>query len=216
MIALAWVLAIFMTLTLHEFSHALVARMCGDKTAEYAGRLTLNPIAHIDIWGLIALLILGFGWAKPVPYNPYNLKDPKWDSVKVALAGPASNLIFALIAAIVIRLIIAFGLVGGANLMIVFLFFIVLINLFLAIFNIIPVHPLDGSKLLFALLDNPKYAGFRQAIAVRGPQVLMALIVISIISNFNIFFFLSAPAYATCSVMLGQNCSWFFSSLFAL
>ena len=80
-IAVAWLVAILLTLTIHEFSHALVGKLRGDKTAVYEGRLTLNPMAHLDPTGFILLLLFGFGWAKPVPYNPYNLKDPKWDSV---------------------------------------------------------------------------------------------------------------------------------------
>src|SRR3989339_1659402 len=109
MVALAWVAAILLSLTIHEFSHALVSMWRGDHTAERAGRLTLNPLAHLDLMGFIPILLLGFGWAKPVPYNPYNLKNPKWDSVLVGIAGPVTNLLLAVIAAIIMRLLIVNG-----------------------------------------------------------------------------------------------------------
>src|SRR3989338_6823830 len=108
-VAIVWVLAIVIALTVHEFSHALAGKWRGDKTAEYEGRLTLNPMAHIDWIGFIPLLLLGFGWAKPVPFNPYNLRDPKWDSVLIALAGPASNFILALLSGFALRLLIGSG-----------------------------------------------------------------------------------------------------------
>ncbi len=206
-LAAAWLLAIFMALTVHEFSHALVAKWRGDRTAEDAGRLTLNPISHIDGWGLAALLLLGFGWAKPVPFNPYNLKNPKWDSVAIALAGPASNLILAVAATVALRILLSTGAVAAGNLLLVFLFFTIIINLFLLFFNVIPVHPLDGSKLFIALLDHPKYASFLHTIMIRGPQVLMAFVLVSLLTHWNVFFFVSAPAYAACGGLMGRECA---------
>ncbi len=215
-IALVWVVAIFTSLTIHEFSHALAGKLRGDRTAEREGRLTLNPLAHIDLMGLIPLFIFGFGWAKPVPFNPYNLKNPKWDSVLIALAGPASNLILAIISAIAFRILIGTGVIEGINLLAIFLFFLILLNLFLLFFNIVPIHPLDGSKLFFALFDKPQYAQLRQWVAVRGPQVLMIAIVIAILTNINIFFFVSAPSFATCNALIGGSCSGFFGAIFSL
>lgn len=134
---------------IHEFSHAWAAYASGDPTAKNEGRLTLNPIPHLDMLGtvIIPLFLLFFvngfiGWAKPVPFNPYNLKNQKWGRTIVALAGPFSNFVIALIFGLLIRfsffpfLLIPFS-------------FIVYINIFLALFNLIPVPPLDGSKLLF-------------------------------------------------------------------
>src|SRR3989338_10830538 len=135
-IAVAWLVAILLTLTIHEFSHALVGKLRGDKTAEYEGRLTLNPLAHVDPTGFILLLLFGFGWAKPVHYNPYNLQDPKWDSVKIALAGPVSNFLVALFAGIVFRLLVGAGIIPLLNLLSIFLFLLILLNLFLMLFNI--------------------------------------------------------------------------------
>jgi len=213
MFAFAWVLAILLSLTVHEFSHALVGRVRGDKTAEREGRLTLNPLSHIDPFGFIAMLLFGFGWAKPVPFNPYNLKNPKWDAVAIALAGPASNLIIAAIAAIAIRVLVGTQVITELNLLIIFLFLVLLLNLFLMFFNIIPVHPLDGSKLFFALFDAPKYARARAWLLQWGPNVLFALVMISIISNFDVFFFVSLPAYATCDALLGESCGAFFGAI---
>lgn len=143
-----------------------MANWLGDPTAKYAGRLTLNPIPHIDPIGSVALPLLLwlsgssvlFGWAKPVPYNPYNLRDQKYGSALVGLAGPGANLLLALVFGIVIRILIAF--VSGSTVLFVFislLSYVVLINIFLAIFNLVPIPPLDGSKILYALLPDSAY-----------------------------------------------------------
>jgi len=164
---------------IHEVSHGVSALWQGDSTAKYAGRLNLNPFNHIDIWGSIIVPIFmylsvgfAFGWAKPVPYNPYNLKNQKWGPALVALAGPGSNLILAIIFAIMAKLIalpvavkieiikhatdfstIA-PLIAGSFEAIFFEICVVVIfmNVLLAFFNLIPIPPLDGSKLLFAVL----------------------------------------------------------------
>ncbi len=212
-LALVWVAAIFASLTIHEFFHALVGSWRGDKTAEREGRLTLNPFAHIDLFGLVAMLLFGFGWAKPVPFNPYNLKNPKWDSVLIALAGPGSNLVLALISAIAFRLVA--GSLGAGNLLTVFLFLLILLNLFLLLFNIIPIHPLDGSKLFFALFDHPKYAALRAFVAIRGPQILMFAIFVAILTNIDIFFFIAEPAYGICNGLIGNSCLGYFAAVFS-
>lgn len=212
-LALAWAVAIILSLTVHEFCHALVGKLRGDRTAEREGRLTLNPIAHMDPIGMVPLLLFGFGWAKPVPFNPYNLKNPKWDAVLIAIAGPVSNLVLAILAALVFRFFVGSGFITDINLLVVFLFFLILLNLFLFFFNLIPVHPLDGSKLFFALFDGPKYAVAREALLRYGPQVLFGLVLLSLFTSFNVFFFVSAPAYAVCSLLLGDSCIAF-TSLF--
>lgn len=214
-IAVAWLVAILLTLTIHEFSHALVGKLHGDKTAEYEGRLTLNPMAHLDPMGFILLLLFGFGWAKPVPYNPYNLKDPKWDSVKIALAGPFSNLVMAILAGIAFQVLVGGGMIQSMNLLAVFLFLSILLNLFLMLFNIIPVHPLDGSKLFFALFDHPKYQELRMFVATRGPQILFVAVLVSAFTSLNIFFFISEPAFAICDALIGGSCSGYFASIFS-
>lgn len=215
-IAVAWIAAIFLSLTVHEFSHALVGKLRGDKTAEYQGRLTLNPMSHIDPTGLILLLLFGFGWAKPVPYNPYNLKNPKWDSVKIALAGPGSNLIMAVIAGVAFQVLVGGEVIGPLNLLSIFLFLTILLNLFLMLFNIIPVHPLDGSKLFFALFDAPKYKELRTFVAQRGSQILMIAVLVSAFTSINIFFFISAPSFMICDALTGTSCGAYFGAIFSL
>lgn len=169
-----------MSVVVHEVAHGLMALKLGDPTAKYADRLTLNPIKHFDLWGsfivpffMIITFNFGFGWAKPVPYNPYNLRDQKMGPAWVALAGPASNIITAIIFALGAKLIplaysvklaianniFNFGelsvlLSGSFSAIFFWLFMMILtINIFLAIFNLIPIPPLDGSKLLFAFFD---------------------------------------------------------------
>lgn len=139
----------------HEYAHGLVAYKLGDDTAKKAGRLTLNPLVHIDLFGtiLLPLLLMStvgvfIGWAKPVPYNPINLSDKKYGSLKVAVAGPSTNILLAILMGIIIRMA---PIVGLSSVFVEFLAIAVYINLFLAIFNLIPIPPLDGSKILFDL-----------------------------------------------------------------
>ncbi len=148
---------LILSATLHEVAHGYVAYSLGDPTAKLAGRLTLNPLAHLDIFGSIVLPLLlylstagafVFGWAKPVPYNPYNLRAGKWGPTYVALAGPLTNLSLAVIFAIILRT----GIHTFSATFISICVMIVLTNVALAVFNLIPIPPLDGSKLLYALL----------------------------------------------------------------
>ncbi len=214
-LAIAWVIAILFSLTIHEFSHGLMAKFRGDPTAEREGRLSLNPLAHLDLFGFIPLLLFGFGWAKPVPFNPYNLKNPKWDSVLIALAGPFSNLVIASVSAIAFRFLAVGGTLAPDNLLTAFLFFLILLNLFLALFNMIPIAPLDGSKLFFALFDAPRHENLRQFVAIRGPQILMVAVLFSLFTNFDIFFFISRPAYMICHTLTGISCAGYQNMIFS-
>ena len=144
------------SVVIHEVSHGAVACALGDPTAKNEGRLTLNPISHLDFFGSFLLPVIMymsagfiFGWAKPVPYNPYNLKNQKWGPALVGVAGPVSNILIASVFGILIRFSAVLGL-PEAFLQIAF--FIVFLNLILAVFNLVPIPPLDGSKVLFALL----------------------------------------------------------------
>ena len=149
---------LIMSVVIHEVSHGFTAEYFGDKTARYAGRLTLNPLKHLDWFGSVILPLLlivtkaGFvvGWAKPVPYNPNNLSNRRWGTLSVALAGILANLAIALFFVAVIRLAFHFGVVYNPLYFICGL--IVFLNLLLAFFNLMPSPPLDGSKILFALL----------------------------------------------------------------
>lgn len=152
-------LVLIFSIVIHEFSHGWMADQLGDPTARYMGRLTLNPIPHIDPIGSVILpllLVLSgspfvVGWAKPVPYNPYNLKDQKKGPALVALAGPLANLLIALIFGALARILAAQDSITYAN-AIVFFDMIILYNVLLAIFNLVPLPPLDGSKILDSIL----------------------------------------------------------------
>ncbi|RKZ01862.1 MAG: site-2 protease family protein [Candidatus Hydrothermota bacterium] len=132
-------------LTIHEFSHGYVAYLCGDMTAAYHGRLTFNPLKHIDPIGFIALIVLHIGWAKPVPVNPHALRNPRRDALLVALAGPASNIATAIVSAFLLKLFLAMGMPSIVLQMIVGF---VYINVALGIFNLIPLPPLDGWRIV--------------------------------------------------------------------
>jgi len=152
---LFFIIVIIISAILHEYSHGWVAEQLGDPTARYAGRLTLNPLAHIDLFGSIILPLLFvlsgsgflFAYAKPVPYNPYNLRNQKWGPGLVALAGPFSNLILAFIFGLAIRFF-------PLDMFSPFFSIVVQANVALAIFNLVPIPPLDGSKVLFSILPD--------------------------------------------------------------
>lgn len=138
--------AVVIAITVHEFAHALSARSYGDDTAEYQGRLTLNPAAHYDPIGSTLFLLFGFGWAKPVPVNPNRMKRPRLDAIRCALWGPLSNILIALISGSIIRFLpVPLWLAG-------FLGILIFLNLYLALFNLIPFPPLDGSRIITNLL----------------------------------------------------------------
>ncbi len=157
------VIVLVFSAILHEISHGFVAEKLGDPTARLAGRLTLNPLKHLDPFGsvilplLLSLLPGGiiFGWAKPVPYNPFNLKNPEKGAALIALAGPASNLLIAAVLSVVYRLI-PFVAAGNQALLITgdLISAVVLINIVLGIFNLVPIPPLDGAKVILPLIPD--------------------------------------------------------------
>ncbi|MFH0928684.1 MAG: site-2 protease family protein [bacterium] len=175
--------AVIISLSIHEFMHGFVAFLLGDQTAKRAGRLTLNPLAHIDPVGTIILPIMlaiahlpVFGWAKPVPYNPYNLRDQRWGPVVVGLAGPASNLALFAASAFLLHTFAAF--IPLSNLLLMFLLTMTIVNAALAVFNLIPIPPLDGSKILYLWADRP---GVRRAIVfleLQGTWILIMYIIL--------------------------------------
>ena len=150
---------IFLTLPIHEWAHGFVSTKLGDPTPRYQGRLTLNPMAHIDVMGAIGILLFGIGWAKPVQVNARYYRNSKWGMALVALAGPLSNVILAFVLLILGNILIFVGLTELAIIQQVYLFlyYIALINISLAVFNLIPVPPFDGSRILFAVLPQKYY-----------------------------------------------------------
>lgn len=179
--AIFYIAILIMSIVIHEVSHGFMAEYFGDDTARNAGRLTLNPMKHLDLFGSIilpAVLILSkagfiFGWAKPVPYNPNNLRDRKWGTIAVASAGVLSNFFIAIIFGLIIRVSSSFALPDS------FYFItsaIVIVNLALGIFNLVPIPPLDGSKILFSFLPERAFS-FIQAYEQYSLILLLVFIV---------------------------------------
>lgn len=183
-------LALLVALPVHEFAHAFVAYKSGDLTAKMEGRLTLNPMAHFDMLGLLSLLFFHFGWGKPVPINPYNFKHRRLDSVLVSLAGIVSNYLLAFIVYpiavlywnYVYPLISAIGFLGYVGYVIgSALFYIVDMSLFLAVFNVLPLYPLDGFNLFDAL--NTTRGKFYQFMRNYSEYILLALLLLGVVAD---------------------------------
>lgn len=164
-----YIAALIMALTIHEFSHAYMAQVLGDDTAKLMGRLTLNPLAHLDLWGSILMLLAGFGWGKPVMVNPRKFQNPKFDNLTVSLAGPISNFLLAALVGLIIRFI------PMPDILVMGLSILVFFNLTLMIFNLLPIPPLDGSKILALFMRETTYMYFQQF----GFYILLILIVFS-------------------------------------
>lgn len=181
-----YIAILIMSIVIHEVSHGFMAEYFGDDTARNAGRLTLNPLKHLDMFGSIilpAILILSkagfvFGWAKPVPYNPNNLSDRKWGTIAVSAAGVLSNFFIAIVFGIIIRLSAYFSLPPS------FYFItsaIVIVNLALGIFNLVPIPPLDGSKILFSFLPE---SAFSFILAYEQYSLILLLVFIVFFSDY--------------------------------
>ena len=173
-------------LVFHEFSHGWVANKLGDPTAKYSGRLTLNPMVHLDLFGSLMILFVGFGWAKPVPVDSRYLANPRTDMMKIAFAGPASNLLLAFIAGSLIRL------TGNMGVLSSMLIMFVQINIMLAVFNMIPIPPLDGSQIFSGLMirHNPDLVVKLQ---IYGPQILMGLILFGMLTSISPIWWVMSP-----------------------
>lgn len=144
-------------ISIHEFSHAFAADHLGDPTPKLAGRLTLYPMAHLDPLGTLLLLFFGFGWGKPVPFDPFNLRDPKRDSAIISFAGPLSNLLMATVASILLRIAVNLPNLAVSAFLGDILNLFIYFNVLLAVFNLVPVHPLDGFKVVAGLLPKKYY-----------------------------------------------------------
>ena len=184
---IAFLTALILAITVHEYAHAYAADRFGDQTARDAGRLTMNPLAHLDPVGTIFLLLVGFGWGKPVPINDSNLKNPKLDEIIISLAGPFSNLLLATLIGLFLRFVPLSA--EFTN----FFVIIIIINLVLMTFNLLPIPPLDGSHILKIFISSEAYESFQRI----GIFLLFAFIILtnyipilSIVINWvtNVFF----------------------------
>ena len=174
--------------------------MQGDQTGERMGRLTLNPLAHLDPWGTLALLFIGFGWGRPAPFNPYNLKNQKYGPTLVALAGPASNLLLIIVFGLILK--IAYPVLGPMNYLTIFLAALVGFNGVLMVFNLLPIPPLDGSYLLHLAVDR-RWPNISRFMDVYGPQILLGLVLLSWLSNISIFSYVIDPILSLISWIFG-------------
>ena len=187
---------IIVAISLHEYAHALAAYGCGDDTPKRLGRLTINPLAHLDLFGTILLLVAGFGWGRPVPFDPRNLKNPKRDLFFIAGAGPFSNLILFGVALLSMKVIMG---TEALYPLVKPLYFFAHINFTLFVFNMIPLPPLDGSKVLYSLLPEDMATRYEALVGPYGAFILMALFIF--------------PEYTGLELLMGQSARFVYTAV---
>ena len=177
---------IILGLTVHEFSHAFVAHLCGDSTSKDQGRITLNPLKHIDLLGFIMLMVAGFGWAKPVQFTEHNLRNPKTDVIKIAVAGPVSNAIIAMILSVMFSGLVTFiPIYTSQTVQLIYeiIHYAIYINWGLFVFNLIPLPPLDGSHLLFNQLK--RFPALHSGLYKYGSMILFGLLIATTLTKID-------------------------------
>lgn len=165
-----YTIGLIIAVTVHEFAHAITADHLGDPTPRSQSRVSLNPFKHLDPLGSLMLLLIGFGWGKPVPFDPYNLKNPRRDAAIISLAGPASNIVLAIIISTIFKLFIPYSLFP-------IIYPLIYINIILAIFNLVPIHPLDGQKILTGILPHRLSLEYDQVMHRYGTIILIFMII---------------------------------------
>ncbi len=200
---LFFVVALMVAITVHEFAHALLATLLGDTTPREQRRLTLNPLAHLDPLGTLTLFIAGFGWGRPVIYNPYYLKGGRFAEFLIAIAGPLANIIVAFLFALPGRIYFATSGVWPETPLFDFFAAVVTLNLVLAVFNLIPIPPLDGSKILYLFFGRPGISPTTTYLEQIGPIVLLGLILLERVFNTSILFTIMEPPIAFLQWLVG-------------
>ena len=204
-LVIARVLALAVAFPFHESAHGLAALALGDKTAKNSHRISMNPFRHFDLLGFVLFMLVGFGWGKPVPINPYNFKHKKsWIAI-TALAGPLSNLLLAYISIIIFKLFYIF--LPDQKFIQIFLYYSIFINISLMIFNLIPVPPLDGSRILYYFMDDESYFNYSRYSTV---LFIVLLVAIEILDRTGIY---SSIVKAVFNVL--DDCSLFVEKIFA-
>ncbi|MBI3956403.1 MAG: site-2 protease family protein [Candidatus Kerfeldbacteria bacterium] len=167
--------AVIIAISFHEFSHVLAAYLQGDETGKRMGRLTLNPLVHLEPMGLILIVIAGFGWGRPAPFDSTMLRNHRFGPILVAIAGPVSNFVLVLVFGLVMRAIFQILALPVNNLLVIFLTYLIQINIMLMVFNLIPIPPLDGSRVLLTALPD-RYNNFKESFERYGPFLLIAMV----------------------------------------
>ncbi len=197
---------ILLALTFHEYMHGWVAYRLGDPTAYYAGRLTMNPLAHLDPIGTLMLFLVRFGWARPVPVDPSYFRNPKRDMLLVAVVGPGANMVLALVSGLLIRAMrlgyFNFVPLNLWNPLYTMAILSLQINLALAVFNLLPIAPLDGSKILYGLLPS-RYAATAIWLERFGGYILMGIILLGLVTNIHLLGFFINPFVRFFSKIMG-------------
>ncbi len=197
---------VLLALTFHEYMHGYAAYRLGDNTAKDHGRLTMNPLAHLDPIGTLMIILVHFGWAKPVPVNPYNLRNPKKDMIIISAAGPAANIVLAIISGILLRIVragaLSFLSMSVQQPLFTMIFFSLQINIALAFFNLLPIPPLDGSKIMRGFLP-PQYEHIADWLEQYGSYILMGLILFGYITNISIIGMFLRPFIQFFSMLFG-------------
>lgn len=193
---LYFIFGLVTAITIHEFSHALAADRLGDPTPRSQGRLTLNPLAHLDPLGTLMLFLVRFGWGKPVIFDPYNLAHPRRDAGIISLAGPASNLVLATLLSLLLR----FALVPFA--LAPLFYVVILLNITLAVFNLIPIYPLDGEKILAAILPRDLAYEY-QAVMSRYGTIILILMILPVFGSSPVISLISPAIDFLSKLLLG-------------